>query len=120
MIKVCDKSKPLIILFKISVKSSYYPDIWSRSNIVSAHKKNDKQLVKNYQLISLLPIFGKMFEKIIFTRMGNVLLEDELLNANKSGFRPSGSCVNQLVAIITHKIFEVFDRNPSLQVRSVF
>ena len=102
------------------MKSSYYPDIWSRSNIVSVQKKNDKHLVKNYQLISLLPIFGKMFEKIIFTRMDNVLLEDELLNANKSGFRPSGSSVNQLVAIITHKIFEVFDRNPSLEVRSVF
>ena len=54
------------------MKSSYYTDIWSRSNIVSVHKKNDKHLVKNYQLISLLPIFGKMFEKIIFTRMDNV------------------------------------------------
>ena len=63
MIKVCDKSllKPLIILFKNSTKSSHYPDIWKRSNIISVHKKNDKQLVINYQPISLLPIFGKKF-----------------------------------------------------------
>ena len=34
MIKICDKSilKLLIILFQDSDKSSYYPDIWKRSN----------------------------------------------------------------------------------------
>ena len=58
MIKICDKSllEPLIILFKNSTKSSHYPDIWKRSNIISVHKKNDKQLVINYQPISLLPV----------------------------------------------------------------
>ena len=68
MIKICDKSllEPLIILFKNSTKSSHYPDIWKRSNIISVHKKNDKQLVINYQPISLLPIFGKKFKKKIF------------------------------------------------------
>ena len=65
MIKICDKSllKPLTILFQNSTKSSCYPVIWKRSNIIPAHKKNDKQLVENYRPISLLPIFGKIFEK---------------------------------------------------------
>ena len=59
MIKICDKSllKPLIILFENSIKSSCYPDIWKRSNIIPVHKKNHKQLVNNYRPISLLPIF---------------------------------------------------------------
>ena len=50
MIKICDESllKQLIILFKNSSKSSHYPDIWKRSNIIPVHKKNDKRLVKNY------------------------------------------------------------------------
>ena len=120
MIKICDKSltKPLILLSKNSTKSSCYPDIWKRSNIIPEHKENDKQLVNNYRPISLLPIFGKIFEKIIFNRISNFLLEKELLNPNQSGFRPSDSCVNQLLAI-THEIFEVFDCNPPLEVRSV-
>ena len=68
MIKICDKSllEPLIILFKNSAKSSHYPDVWKRSNIIPVHKKNDKQQVINYQPISLLPIFGKIFEKKCF------------------------------------------------------
>ena len=120
MIKISDKSllKPLIILFEYSTKSSY-PDIWKRSNIIPVHKKNGKQLVNNYRPISLLPIFRKILEKVIFDRIYGFLLEENLLNPNQSGFRPSDSCINQLLAI-THEIFETFDCNPSLEVRAVF
>ena len=102
-IKTCDESllKSLFILFKNSLKLSYYPDIWKKSNIIPAHKKNDKQLVN-----------GKIFEKRIFNEIYNVLLKEELLN-------PSGSCINKLPAI-THRIFEAFVCDPPLEVRSVF
>ena len=83
------------------------------------YKKNDKRLVNSYRPISLLPIFGKIFEKIMFNRVYKFLLEERLLNPNQSGFRPSDSCINQLVAI-THETFEAFDCNPPLEVRSVF
>ena len=95
MIKICDKSllKLLILLFQNSAKLPCFPDIWKRSNIVPMHKKNDKQLVKNYHYrpISLLP--------------------------NQSGFCRSDSFINQLLAI-THEIFEAFDSNPTPEVRS--
>ena len=41
MIKICDKSliKPLTFLFKTSVRSSHYPDIWKKSSIIPVHKK---------------------------------------------------------------------------------
>ena len=41
MIKICDKSlvKPLILLFENSAKSSSYPEIWKKSNIIPVHKK---------------------------------------------------------------------------------
>ena len=83
------------------------------------HEKNDKQLVGNYWPISLWPIFGKFFWKIFFNNIYHFLLEEILLNPNQSGFHPPDSCINQLVAI-THEIIEVFDCNPTLEVRSVF
>ena len=76
-------------------------------------------MAENYRRISLLPIFGKIFEKIIFNRIYNFLLEEDLLNPNQSGFRPSDSCINQLLAI-THEIFEAFDCNLPVEVRSIF
>ena len=64
-----------------------------------------------------MPIFGKIFEKIIVNKIYNFLLEEKLLNPNQSGFRPSDSCINQLQS---HEIFETFDCNLSLELRSVF
>ena len=121
MIKNCDKSliEPLIILFQNSTKSSHYPDIWKTSNIIHVYQKNNKQLVINYRPISLLPVFGKNFEKIIFNKIYCFLFEEKLSNPDQSCFRPSESCINQLLAI-THEIVEAFDCNPSLEVRSVF
>ena len=121
MIKICDKSlsRPLTILFKDSTSSCCYPDIWKKSHIIPAHTKNDKRLVNNYRHISLLPTFGKIFEKIIFNRIYDFLLKEELLNPNQSGFHPSDSCINQLLAI-TYQIFQAFDCNPPLEIRSVF
>ena len=47
------------------------------------------------------------------------MFEEKLLNPNQSHFCPSDSCINQLLPI-THEIFEAFDCNPPLEVRSVF
>ena len=69
-------------------------------------------MVKNYRPISLLPILGKILQKIIFNRIYNFLLEEDLLNPNQT-------CINQLLAI-THEIFEAFDCNPPVEGRSVF
>ena len=68
IIKICDESllKPLILLFQNSAKLSYFPDMWKKSNIIPVYIKNDKQLNENYRPISLLPIFGKTFDKIIY------------------------------------------------------
>ena len=72
------------------------------------HKKEDKKLVPNYRPISLLPIFENIFQKIIFNKIYHFLLEERLLNPNPSCFRPSGSSINQRLAV-THEIFEAFD-----------
>ena len=79
-------------------------------------KKNVKA---NYRPISLLPIFGKILEKLMYDSLYSLLVTNELLNPNHSGFRPGDSTVNQLISI-THTIFKAFDCNPPLDVGSVY
>ena len=85
MDKICDKSL-LKLLTLVNHCLVYHlsccPDIWKRSYIIPVHKKNDQQLVANYRPIFLLPIFDKILQKIIFNRICNFLLEENLLNAN--------------------------------------
>ena len=71
MIKICGNAlcKPLEMTFKSCIKKGEFPSEWKKPNVVPLHKKNDKQSLKNYRAISLLPIFDKMFEIIIYNNI---------------------------------------------------
>ena len=66
-----------------------------------------------------MPVCGKIFEKIILNSLFKYLEDNNLLNGNQSGFRTRDSCVHKLLST-THEIYNVFDPNPSLEVRGVF
>ena len=88
MIKICVKAivKPLSIVYKNCIDNFLFPDLWKKSNIVPVHKKGDKQLLQNYRPVSLLPILGKILEKILFNSISEYLQENNLLCENQSGF----------------------------------
>ena len=73
------------------------------NSIYKRFKKGDHQCVKNYRPISLLPVFSKIFERLIYNAMFKHFLYNNLISSNQSGFKPGDSCINQLIAI-THKI----------------
>ena len=83
------------------------------------HKKKDKQLVSNYRPISLLPLFSKIFERIVFKNLYNYFISNNLITKNQSGFRPGDSGTNQLLSLV-HEIHEAFNDNRCLEVRSVY
>ena len=81
------------------------------------HKKGDKETLKNYRPVFLLPICGKIFERLIYNEMFGFFLDKGLISANQSGFKPEDSCINQLLSI-THNIYKSFD--DGYEVRRVF
>ena len=93
--------------------------MWKFANVIPIFKKGDKQLIKNYRPISLLPICGKIFEKIIFNNLYNYLNTNNLITNNQSGFRPGDSTTNQLLYLV-NEIHKAFDDPKSLEVRAVF
>ena len=91
-----------------------------KANVIPVYKnKGDKGVVKNYRPVSLLPIFGKLFEKCIFDTIYGYFEENELFTCCQSGFRKGDSCVSQLLSI-THEIMTGFDATPILDTRGVF
>ena len=81
-------------------------------------KKWVKQLV-DYRPISLLPICGNIFEKLIFRSLYSYLTTNNLITKHQSGFRPGDSCTNQLLFLV-NEIHEAFENPKSLEVRAVF
>ena len=93
--------------------------MWKKANIVPVHKKGSRQDKQNYRPISLLPVLGKIFEKIIFEKLYCHLCNNGLITPHQSGFRPGDSAINQLLSI-THKIYSAFEELPSKETRAVF
>ena len=73
MLKLSQKSilKPLKLILENCLRNRLFPDQWKKANVVPIHKKGDKQLIENYRPVSLLPIFGKVFERLVFNSMFN-------------------------------------------------
>ena len=121
MIHICKEviTIPLKLIFDQSLKKGKFSEIWTAANVVSVHKKEDKCLVKNYRPISLLPIFAKVFERVIYNSLFNYFLHNKLFTPSQSGFLPGDSCIAQLLSII-HEIQSAFDDNPTVDVRGIF
>ena len=58
--------------------------------------------------MSLLPICGKVLERILCKSMFEIFIQNNLITPNKSGFKTGDLCINQLISI-THKIYKSFD-----------
>ena len=110
MLKICGSSvcRPLQIIYKSCLDRGKFPQEWKKANVVPVHKKNDKQLVKNYRPISLLPICDKIFERILYNSLLNFLNQNDLISPAQSGFKSGDSCINQLLSI-THEIYHSMD-----------
>ena len=65
-----------------------------KNNVVPVFKKNNKQELKNYRPISLLPVSGKIFERLLYNSMFKFFTDNNLISQNQSGFKPGDSCTN--------------------------
>jgi len=119
MIELCGEgiAIPLSIIYTNIISKGIFPTLWKSANVTPTHKKESKQSAKNYRPISLLPLFSKIFERIVFSKMYNFFTSHNLISENQSGFRPNDSVTNQLIFLV-NSIHSSLDIN--LDVRFVF
>ena len=82
MIKLCGISicKPLEIIFQNCLRSGKFPSEWKKANVVPTFKKGDKQCIKNYRPVSLLPVCGKVIERLLYNNMFSFFSENDLIS----------------------------------------
>ena len=95
----------LLYLFKSMINEGVFPDDLKKSKVGPIHKKESKSLIKNYRpIITLLAIFSKIFERLVFNTLFSFFLQSKLFPPCQSAFVPGNSCVSQLLSI-THEIY---------------
>ena len=94
MIEICGENitLPLSIIFNNIIKTGIFPDLWKCANVSPVHKKNSKQEIKNYRPISLLPLFAKIFERILFLHMHNFFYFKRTHHKKTIRFSARGLC----------------------------
>ena len=90
MLQICDKAtyKPLLL--------------------------NTKEIAKNYRPVLILPIFRKIFERLIYNKMYSLFIENDLKSQSQSGFKQGDIIsINQPFSI-THDIYQSLDQGYEL------
>ena len=63
------------------------PDELKFGTITPVYKKGQKDNIENYRPISTFPIFGKIFEKLLYSRIHNFMTERRITCETQLGFR---------------------------------
>ena len=99
------------VLSNLVLKVVCFPQNGKKSNVVLVHKNIDKQSLKDYHPVALLPISERLMCHKIFELIFN------LISYNQSRFKPVDSCINHMLSII-HEIYKSFDGDH--ETRDVF
>jgi hypothetical protein len=91
----------LMKLFNAVLRRQYFPPAWKHARVISILKpEKDPTLPSSYRPISLLDTVGKLFEKILLTRVLREVNERGLLRDEQFGFRPRHSTALQLARLV--------------------
>ena len=100
--------------FNLSFSQGMFPEKWKVARIVPLFKSGDHTDVNNYRPVSLVPLPGKLIEKIIHTRLFSYLELYDLLNQCQGGFRPGRSTIDTVAEFIDDIMLQINDGNYTL------
>lgn len=119
LIKSCGEqiSEVLADIFNQCIIKETFPQKLKLAKIKPIFKKGDKLNPENYRPISLLPVFSKVFERILYNRLLQFLDKCNILNRNQFGFR-KGRSTTCAVFEFTDSVLKALDNNSN--ARGIF
>ena len=94
-------SQALSVLFNLSIHEGCFPSLMKAAKIIPIHKGDSVLLPGNYRPISLLPIFSKIFERLIYNRVIDFITENKILSELQFGFQKNKSTEQAVTSIIS-------------------
>ena len=82
-----------------------FPDRLKVAKVKPLHKEGDVHDIQNYRPISLLSVFSKLLEKLMFNRLISFITKNNILMEAENGFRE-----NKSTATATQSFLEICRR----------
>jgi hypothetical protein len=100
----------LSFVFNRCLVTGYFPDQLKISKVTPVYKSGSKDQFQNYRPISIVPIFSKVFESLICSRLNNIFESNNLLTHSQFGFRAGKSTTMAVTKIVNSVIDSLEDR----------
>ena len=100
----------LFHVFKVSIKQGIFPDSLKIAKVTPISKSGAKDNVSNYRRISMLLVFSKVLEIIIYNTVYNHLHSGDLLYEKQFGFQRNNSTENAWHLQLTKDITSSFEK----------
>ena len=103
---------PLILLDIInkSLKTGIFPEDWKHGTVIPIPKVANPQSVNELRPITLLPLPGKIMERLIHNKLYPYLEEHNILVSNQNGFRKQHGTTDTIFKFINHIIDNMNDK----------
>ena len=100
--KVIKLIRPAIVpalthIINLSISSKQFPSYWKRAKIIPLHKKDDILNPKNFCPVSILPIFSKVLERVVFNQIIQYLNSNNLLHPSHHAYRANHNTTTALI-----------------------
>jgi hypothetical protein len=109
-------AQPLSFVINLSLNSGQFPDLLKVAKVIPVYKADDKLLTTNYRPISILPIFSKIFERVMYNRLLSYLDAKKILTQNQYGFREKHSTYMALLSLVDDISEEMNNKNYSIGI----
>lgn len=87
-------------VFNNICESGIYPNYWKNTKVALIPKEEkDLSSPSSYYPICLLPIWAKVFDRIVTRRLCSFLETNNLLNENQFGFRKNSDIIDALFKV---------------------
>ena len=110
LVKQCIKliKGPLAHIYNLSLNSGVFPDVWKTAKVKPVYKKGDKYDMRNYRPISIIPVFAKLLERLMYNRIISFLYDNKIFSEAQNGFR-KGKSIDTAVQSFIERIPEALD-----------
>ena len=109
---------PLTEIFNDCLTSGIYPNCLKIAKIVPIFKEGEIDDPSDYRPISLLPVLGKIFERIIFKRAQSNVDKFNIIRNTQFGFRSNRSTVDAILTLLEEVSISL--SNKKLTVQNTF
>ena len=104
---------PLVHICNLSLSTGLFPTKLKIAKVIPIYKKGDSSSFNNYRPVSVLPVFSKLLEKVMYNRILEFIDRYSILSDYQFGFRKRRS-TGMALSILIDKFHRAVDNNDFL------